>query len=90
MLIQKYIAEFLGTTFFIYVILATSNPFAIGAALALTILLLTNISGGHVNPTVSIVMASMGRISTQELLPYILAQCLGGLFALELYKRYKM
>ena len=36
----NYLAEFLGTTFFVYVILATGNPIAIGAALALVIVLI--------------------------------------------------
>lgn len=88
-MIQKYLAEFAGTIFFVYVILATGNPLAIGAALALVILLAGSVSGGHVNPAVSIVMASAGKISTSELIPYCLAQILGGLVALELYKRYK-
>jgi glycerol uptake facilitator-like aquaporin len=89
-MIQKYLAEFAGTIFFVYVILATGNPLAIGAALALVILLTSNISGGHINPAVSIVMASAGKISTSELIPYCLSQILGGLVALELYKRYKI
>ena len=33
--LNKYLVEFLGTTFFLYVILATGNALAIGAALAL-------------------------------------------------------
>jgi|TARA_B100000886_G_scaffold157373_1_gene107235 glycerol uptake facilitator-like aquaporin len=85
---EKYLVEFLGTLVFVYVILATGNPLAIGAALALVILLASNISGGHVNPAVSIVMASAGKISTTELLPYIVAQVFGGLVALEIYKRF--
>ena len=87
---QKYLAEFLGTLFFVYVILATGNPLAIGAALALVILLSMNISGGHMNPAVSVVMASLGKISTADLMPYIIAQVLGALVALELYKRFKI
>ena len=85
----KYLAEFSGTLFFVYIILATGNPIAIGAALALVILLASNISGGHMNPAVSIVMASAGKIETAELIPYILSQVFGGLVALELYKRNK-
>ena len=85
---EKYLVEFLGTLVFVYVILATGNPIAIGAALALVILLASDISGGHINPAVSIVMASAGKISTTELLPYIVAQVFGGLVALEIYKRY--
>ena len=86
----QYFAEFVGSMFFIYVFLATGNPLAIGAALALVILLTNNISGGHINPVVSIVMASLGKISTADLIPYCFAQILGGLVALELYKRYKL
>jgi glycerol uptake facilitator-like aquaporin len=86
----NYLLEFLGSTFFIYVILATGNPIAIGAALALVILMIGPISGGYVNPAVSIVMASAGKLPTNELVSYSLAQIFGGLVALELYKRYKL
>lgn len=86
----KYLVEFIGTLFFVYVILATGNPLAIGAALALTILLTRSISLGMINPAVTIVMASAKKISTDEIIPYILAQVFGGLAALEIYKRYKM
>jgi len=86
----KYLAEFSGTLFFVYVILATGNPLAIGAALALAILLTSNISGGHINPAVTIVMASYGKIDTGDILPYIIAQVLGGLVALEIFKQYRL
>jgi len=86
----NYLVEFFGAAFFIYVILATGNPLAIGAALALVILLTSGISGGYINPAVSIVMASAGKLPTSELIPYCLAQVFGGLVALELYKRYKL
>jgi glycerol uptake facilitator-like aquaporin len=87
---EQYLAEFLGATFFVYVILATGNPLAIGAALALVILLTSNISGGHINPAVSVVMASFGKLSTSELIPYCLAQIGGALVALEIYKRFRL
>jgi len=87
---QQYIFEFLGTLFFVYVILATGNPLAIGAALALVILLVRNVSGGHINPAVSIAMAAAGTLPTSELIPYCIAQILGGLVALEIYKRFKI
>jgi glycerol uptake facilitator-like aquaporin len=58
----NYFAEFLGTTFFVYVVLATGNPLAIGAAFALAMLLTAKFSGGHINPAVSIVMASLGKL----------------------------
>jgi glycerol uptake facilitator-like aquaporin len=87
--IQAYFLEFLGTIFFVYVILATNNPLAIGAALALVLLLIGNISGGYVNPAVTIALASAGKLPTGEVFPIILLQVFGGLIALEIYKRYK-
>jgi glycerol uptake facilitator-like aquaporin len=86
----KYLAEFLAATFFIYVILATGNPLAIGAALSLAILLTSPISGGHVNPAVTITLASAGQFPTADIIPYCLAQIFGGLVALEIYKRFKL
>jgi aquaporin Z len=86
----KYLVEFLGAAFFVYIILATGNPIAIGAALTFVILLVSNISGGHINPAVSIVMASAGKLPINDLVPYCVAQILGGLVALEIYKRWKI
>jgi glycerol uptake facilitator-like aquaporin len=56
MLLNKYLVEFLGSIFFIYVVLSTGNPLAIGAALALAMLLTKNISGGFINPVITITM----------------------------------
>lgn len=83
----KYLVEFVGAALFIYVILTTGNPIVIGATLSLIMLMTSQISGGHINPAVSIVMASAGKIEINELIPYCLAQIFGGLTALELYKR---
>ena len=85
----NYLAEFTGTLFFVYIVLATGNPLAIGAAFALAILLTANLSGGHINPAITIVMASLGKIGTNDIVPYILAQVFGALVALEIFKRYK-
>lgn len=86
---QKYLVEFVGAILFVYVILATGNPLAIGASLALIIMLASGISGGHINPAVSITMAAAGKLPVNDLVPYCLAQILGGLVALEIYKRFK-
>ena len=86
----NYLVEFVGTLFFIYVILATGNPLAIGAALAIIILLTSNISGGYINPAVTIAMAAAGKLPSVEVIPYCLSQIFGGLVALEIYKRYKL
>ena len=42
------------------------------------------ISGEMFNPAVSVMMAAAGKLSSKDLLPYVLAQVAGGLAALEL------
>ena len=87
---NNYLVEFLGTLFFLYVILATGNALAIGSALALAVLVGGPISGGMYNPAVSIMMVAAGKLPKNELIPYILAEIAGGLAALELYKRVRL
>lgn len=87
---NKYLVEFFGTLFFIYTILATGNAVAIGASLAIAIMVGGSISGGMFNPAVSIAMVAAGKLSSSDVVPYILAQVAGGLVALELYKRIKL
>jgi len=89
-MINKYLVEFIGTTFFIYVVLTTGNALAIGGALTIAVLLGGKISGGHYSPAVTIIMTAAGKMPRSELLPYIIAQVLGGLTALELFKRVKV
>lgn len=89
-MLNKYLVEFLGTLFFVYIILATGNAVAIGAAMAIIVMVGGSISGGNFNPAVSVAMVAAGRLSSSELLPYILAQVGGGLVALELFKRVKL
>jgi glycerol uptake facilitator-like aquaporin len=89
-MLNKYLVEFLGTLFFVYIILATGNAIAIGAAMAIIVMVGGNISGGNFNPAVSVAMVAAGKLSSSELLPYVLAQIGGGLVALELFKRVKL
>lgn len=89
-MLNKYLVEFLGTLFFVYIILATGNAIAIGAAMAIIVMVGGNISGGNFNPAVSVAMVAAGKLSSSELLPYILAQIGGGLVALELFKRVRL
>ena len=84
---NKFIAEFIGTLALVYVILATGQPLAIGLALVLIIMIIGSISGGHVNPAVSFAMYLGGKLSQEDLIPYIIAQVSGGIVALELHKR---
>ena len=85
-----YLVEFLGSIFYIFVSLTTGNPLAIGVAYTLCVLLTQNISGGYVNPVMTIVMAASGNLEATEVFPFCLAQVFGGLVALEIYKRIKI
>lgn len=87
---NKILVEFLGTLFFLYVIITTGNALAIGAALAIAIMVGGKISGGNFNPAVTIMMAVSGKQSMNDVVPYILAQVAGGLAAFELSKRVKL
>jgi aquaporin Z len=73
----KYLIEFLGTTFLMFVILATGNWAAIGA-----------ISGGAFNPAVALALYSAGKLPKADLIPYIIVEILGALAALYLYQNY--
>ena len=83
---NKYLVEFLGTLFLMFVILATGNYLAIGAALSVAVLLGGAISGGAFNPAVAIGLMYTGKIPRSDLIPYIVAQVAGALVAVELVK----
>ena len=85
---NKYLVEFLGTMFLMFVIFATGNWLAIGAALAIGILLGGSISGGSFNPAVTIGLYAAGNLSKSDLLPYIIVEILGALGAFYVYKNY--
>lgn len=84
------IVEFLGTLFFLYVVLATGNPLAIGVALTIAVIIGGGISGGYFNPAITIMMVMANKLPRKEVIPYILAQVAGGLAALEIFKRVKI
>lgn len=92
---KKYIAEFIGTSWLVFggcgsAVLAAGFPDLgigfVGVALAfgLTVISMAyaigHISGCHLNPAVSIGLWAGGRFNSKDLLPYILAQVLGGIF----------
>jgi glycerol uptake facilitator-like aquaporin len=63
---------------------------AIGATFALIKLLTQNLTAGYMNPAITIVLASMGAIPSNQILFYCLVQVFGALVALEIYKKYKL
>jgi glycerol uptake facilitator-like aquaporin len=85
---NKYIVEFLGSMLLVFVIFATGNWMAIGAALAIGVLLGGPISGGSFNPAVTISLYSAGKLAKDDVLPYIIVEILGGLAAFYTYSKF--
>jgi aquaporin Z len=83
---NKYLVEFLGTVFLVFVIFATGNYLAIGAALAVAIMIGGTISGAAYNPAVTIALMYAGKLPRSDLIPYIVAQVAGALVGFELFK----
>ena len=93
---KKYGAEFIGTFWLVLggcgsAVLAAAFPNVgiglLGVSLAFGLTLLTmafaigHISGCHINPAVSIGLWAGGRFPAKEILPYAIAQVLGGIVA---------
>lgn len=83
---KALVAEFLGTLFFLSVILnvvadASIGVFAIAIALLAAIYFGGNVSGGHFNPAVSIMMYMKGKLPAEMTILYIIAQIIGALSA---------
>src|SRR6478672_6053700 len=55
--------------------------FAFGLGLALAITALGHISGGHFNPAVSLGLATALKFPAKEVVPYWIAQLIGGILA---------
>jgi|UniRef100_A0A6C0DEL6 aquaporin Z len=83
---NKYIVEFLGTLFLVFIILTTGNYLAIGAALAVAILIGGPISGGSFNPAVTLALFASGKLASPDIIPYIVAELAGGLSACFLFR----
>jgi aquaporin Z len=93
---KKYAAEFIGTFWLVLggcgsAVLAAAFPevgiglTGVSLAFGLTVLTMAfaigHISGCHLNPAVSIGLWAGGRFPARDLLPYIVAQVLGGIVA---------
>jgi aquaporin Z len=93
---QKYGAEFFGTFWLVLggcgsAVLASAFPdigiglLGVSLAFGLTVLTMAfaigHISGCHLNPAVSIGLWAGGRFPAKELIPYIIAQVVGAVFA---------
>ena len=86
---RKYIAEFIGTFFLVLTIGCTVipgapgviPPLAIGAVLMVMVYAAGHVSGGHLNPAVTLAVWLRGRCDTKDVLPYWVAQVLAGISA---------
>jgi aquaporin Z len=85
---NKYLVEFLGTMFLMFTIFTTGNWLAIGAALAIAVLLGGAVSGGAFNPAVAISLYAAGKLSKSDVIPYVIVEILGALAAFYAYKKF--
>jgi aquaporin Z len=94
--LNKYLAEFFGTFWLVLggcgaAVLAAAFPQVgiglLGVALAFGLTVVTmayaigHISGAHLNPAISVGLWAGGRFPASDLIPYIVAQVLGGIAA---------
>ncbi len=87
--LSPYLAEYIGTLFFLFVIIFTGQALPIGLALIIVILILGKFSGGHFNPAVTVMMWANNKLPMNDAFLYIGAQVVGGLTALFIYNRTK-
>ncbi|MCU1550195.1 MAG: aquaporin [Glaciihabitans sp.] len=88
----RLIAEVFGTFVLVFAVIGTalyssSNTgylgvaFAVGLAVMVAAYAVGSISGGHFNPAVTLGVAAAGRMLWRDVLPYIVAQIVGGFLA---------
>jgi glycerol uptake facilitator-like aquaporin len=87
--ITAILVEFLGTFIFLSVIVATGNPWAIGATLAILAFLGGAISGGHFNPAVTVMTLWNRGIAMDSAITYIVVQVVAGILAVTTYNYLK-
>src|SRR3954462_3480417 len=86
---NKYIAEFVGTFFLVLTIGCTGigagagviAALAIRAALMVMVFAGGHISGGHYNPAVTLGVLIRGKVQAADVVPYMIAQCVGAAVA---------
>lgn len=89
---KKYLVEIIGTFFLVLTVVTTAYTgipiaaFAIASALMVMVYAGGHISGGHYNPAVSLAACIRGALDKKQLLPYMLAQFIGGAIAVLVLK----
>ncbi len=86
-MLMSYAAEFLGTFLLVLSIFASGgNWLVIGATLGVVVLLIGAVSGGHVNPAVSLSALIHGLIDMNKFIGYVVVQMAGAAAAIYTYK----
>ena len=86
---NKYLVESIATFFLVLTVglaavLGTAGgfaPLAIGVVLVVLVYMSGHISGGHINPAVTLAVFIRGRCKASDVGPYIAAQLIGGALA---------
>jgi aquaporin Z len=84
---KKYLAEFIGTFFLVATVCASVRagaplaPLAIGSALMVMVYACGHISGGHLNPAVTLGVWLRGKCAARDVAPYWIAQLAAGVVA---------
>lgn len=81
---MKYIGEFIGSLFFVFVSLSTHfHPAAMSIALFLALIT----TSGFINPMMVILQAANKVVPRESVIPLILAEIAGAFVAKELFRR---
>ena len=87
---KKYIVEYMGTLVIVTAHLLTeSNPVIIGIVYFATLFTAEGITDGFFNPFVPLAKYMLNRGSTEDIMYNLLAQLLGGLSSILLFKPMK-
>jgi aquaporin Z len=88
---RRLAAELLGTFMLVAAVLGAAVvsgnaaglgvAFAVGLSVMAMIYAMGPISGGHFNPAVTLGLTAAGRFDAKDIIPYVLAQLAGGIFA---------
>ena len=82
------VSEGTGTFLLLTSILFTGHWLIIGLTLAGIIYITGNLSGGHMNPAVSLAMYFKGAMNGYELVAYSLSQFVGAMVGLLVFKHF--
>ncbi len=86
---KKYIAELLGTFFLVLIAWLSGDPLAIGVGLAILVYATGPISGGHLNPAVTLSLLVGKKIRMNEAINYWVAQLIGAICGALVYRLLK-